>query len=89
MLDAQVFTTGAVECPHPKERARQTVWVKDPQGTGPAMALCAHCRVELTRLVTTLPRPSYEEVFATMAALGYSAEDATQLWHELEEGRSS
>jgi hypothetical protein len=88
MLDTQAFTAGAVECPHAEERARQTVWVKDPQGTGPAMALCARCRVELTRLVTARPRPQYAEVLATMAALGYGEEEARQLWRELQEDAS-
>jgi hypothetical protein len=88
VLDTDLFTAGAVLCPHAEERARQTVYVRDPQGTGPPMGLCARCRTELGRLVTMRPRPAHAEVLATMVALGYREEDADQLWRELQEGGS-
>jgi hypothetical protein len=49
------------------------------------MGLCARCREELTRLVSQRPVPSDVEVLATMTALGYSEEDAMQLWRDLQE----
>lgn len=83
MLDfARTFTSGAVLCPHPEERARQVVYVRDPEGDGPAMGLCYRCRRMFALLFET--RPPYTELLATMVAAGYSEEDARQVWSDMQ-----
>lgn len=83
MLDiVREYTTGAVRCPHLAALERSAVYVKDPEGDGPPMALCQLCLHTFREWTVTMP--TRLEVTTTMLALGYTEEDATRVWSDLE-----
>ena len=82
---AAAWKADAVGCPHPDARVRLAIYLRDPKGSGPAMALCGTCKRELDGLVER--EAGRAEVRATMLRLGYTRRDARTYWRDLRRHR--
>jgi len=83
MLDAlREFTAAEVLCPHPEERARSVIFVRDPAG-GPSMGLCTGCKRAMEDLIER--RASRLEVLEVFESLGYQPEDAERFFSDMQE----
>lgn len=73
-------------CPHPKARARQTVYFDKP---GRPMGLCPDCRVGFEAIIAAWSRRELapREVVAKVSEMGYSRRDAVAFLLGLEAAR--